>query len=194
MYNTFTAYKWRGFAAFLICLKCFRTIPEAKPGCGGVQYRCIKHSYFTSANCCWDGVWQRRCQTEREGTNVNLGDVLGQYDQKRNHTSWKSKNLQEDKNMNSVKQTSRYTGRSSETQTNKCACLDTNSESLFGTRRAKRGKYVQSNSNWKVLWRHCQWTWRWSFNKGFGKCKDILFLRYYNCKEKSILNQYIQEE
>lgn len=93
--------------------------------------------------------------------SVNLGDALTaeQYDQKRVQASWKSKNLQGDKNINSVKRTGRYTGRSGETEANKCAYLDINGESLFGAMNTKRAKYVQSNSIWEVLWRHRQWKW-----------------------------------
>lgn len=37
-----------------------------------------------------------------------------------------------DKNINSVKQTGRYSGKSGETEAKKCACLDINSENLLG--------------------------------------------------------------
>lgn len=47
------------------------------------------------------------------------------------HISWKSKNLMGDKNINSVKQTGRYSGKSGETEAKKCACLDINSENLL---------------------------------------------------------------
>lgn len=62
-----------------------------------------------------------------------MSDVLTaeQHEQKV-HISWKSKNLKGDKNINSVKQTGRCIGRSGETEANKCACLDINSESLLG--------------------------------------------------------------